>query len=81
MDWRDEPFQHHRVQTRYGVALDGLPFFLSIARAEDGLVQQRWDLRFATRAEAVAAGEALIQLGVVWSVFVNEEVAVSRRAR
>jgi hypothetical protein len=78
IDPRDEPFPFYRTKVK-DYPSDGQPFWLSIARAEDGLIHQRWDIRFETYAEALAAAQALIQVGAISSAFVNEEVAVVLR--
>ena len=65
----DVPFPANRV-VRREKSPDGRPWWLAVTRAEDGLVQYRWDMAWATKEEAFAAAEGLIQLGAVHRVFV-----------
>jgi hypothetical protein len=80
MDWRDEPYPTHRIVCSKSNPFDGLNYWLSITRAEDGLVQHRWDLTYATEREAFAAASALLQTGTVWMVVINHEVRMMRRS-
>ena len=79
MDYRDVPYECHR--TRAALCPDGLPYWLSLIRHEDGIVQHRGDLRFSTEQGAFAAADVLVATGSAFAVYVNYEAAQIRRAR
>ena len=81
VDPRDEPFPCYRVRFSEDPPLDGRSFWLSLTRAEDGIVQYRWDLSYQTRAEALSVADALVTIGTAHSVFVHEQLGVIRRAK
>lgn len=71
-DARDVPYPFFRITVRQVLHE---PYWLSIIRAENGLVQHRWDLNYTTREEAQAAAHSLLATGSVWSVYINFQEA------
>jgi len=76
----DVPYESHRVAYRSG-PYDGCPFWLTLVRGVDGIVQHQWAVRFGTELEARAAAEALIATGSAYSVLINNEMAIYHRRR